>query len=1050
MFVNFFIKRPIFAIVCSLIVMLLGAISIPTLPIAQYPDIVPPQVAVTATYTGASAEVVESAVTTPLEQEINGVEGMKYMSSISSNDGTSTITVTFNLERDINLAAVDVQNRITAAQGRLPDEVKVTGVKVTKSSPQIIMALALYSDNGKYDNLFVSNYADLYIKDALRRVKGVGQVILFGERKYAMRLWLDPNRLATRELTASDVVQALEEQNVQVPAGQIGQPPTSGQQAFQMSVRALGRLTNPSEFNEMVLKTGADGSLVKLKDVGRVELGAEDYTVFMRFNGNKGVGIGVYLLPGANALQVYEELKTELEHLAEQFPPGLKYAITLDTARVVHESIHEVVKTLFEAIAIVVIVMFVFLQDWRSTLIPFITIPVSLVGTFMFTKLLGFSINTLTLFSLVLATGLVVDDAIIVVENIARFIQDKGMSPRQATPAAMTEITGAVIATSLVLVAVFLPVSLFPGTTGQFYKQFALTIACSMAISTFNALTLTPALAAILLRPKQEHRGWFFGTINRFLEGLRIGYKWALVRSMRFKGIVVVLFVLSLGFTYWLFISVPVGFVPSEDQSYFVVNIQGPEGTSLDYTDQVVQQVEAELRKIPEINGIFADPGFGFTGNGPNKAVIYTTLKPLAERTKPDQSVEAVINKLSGPLGQTTGATVIPFNAPAIQGIGNVGGFQFQLQDQRSGSGFESLAETKNTLVSRGNALPQLQGLFSPFTANSPQLLVKVNRDRAKVLQVPLDGIFNTLQVFMGSRYVNDFDFLNRIYRVYVQADYPFRSNPKDIRRFYVRSQTGAMVPLSNLVDVTQTTAPQTITHYNLFRSAEITGSPNVGTSSGQAIAAMQNLAKEVLPRGISYEWSGISLEQLESGSQTIFIFILGFIFVFLVMAAQYENLIDPLIILLSVPLAILGALLVQSMRGLENDVFCQIGMVMLIGLACKNAILIVEFANQLHRHQGLTLPKAAIEAAQLRLRPILMTSLAFILGVLPLVNASGGGALGRQSLGTAVFGGMLVSTLLSLFVVPVLYVVIGTVRDRLQRHSAKKRAAEAHPTLPH
>ena len=678
MFVNFFIQRPIFAIVCSLIIMLLGAISIPTLPIAQYPDIVPPQIVVTATYTGASAEVVESAVTTPLEQEINGVEGMKYISSISSNDGTSTITVTFNLERDINLAAVDVQNRITAAQGRLPDEVKVTGVKVTKSSPQIIMALALYSDEGKYDNLFVSNYADLYIKDALRRVKGVGQVTLYGERKYAMRLWLDPNRLATRELTASDVVKALQEQNVQVPAGQIGQPPTSGQQAFQISVRALGRFTNPVEFNEMVLKTGADGSLVKLKDVGRVELGAEDYTVFMRFNGNKGVGIGVYLLPGANALQVYEGLQTELEHLAEQFPPGLKYAITLDTARVVDESIHEVVKTLFEAIVIVVIVMFIFLQDWRSTVIPFITIPVSLVGTFMFTKLLGFSINTLTLFSLVLATGLVVDDAIIVVENIARFIHDKGMSPRQAAPAAMTEMAGAIIAISLVLVAVFLPVSLFPGTTGQFYKQFALTIACSMAISTFNALTLTPALAAILLRP-QERRGWFFGTINRFLEGLRTSYQWALVRAMRFKGIVVLLFVVSLGLTYWLFISVPVGFVPSEDQSYFVVNIQGPEGTSLDYTDQIVQQVEQELHKVPEINGIFADPGFGFTGNGPNKAVIYTTLKPLAGRTRPEQSADALIDKLSTPLGQITGATVIPFNAPAIQGIGNVGGFQFEL-----------------------------------------------------------------------------------------------------------------------------------------------------------------------------------------------------------------------------------------------------------------------------------------------------------------------------------------------------------------------------------
>ena len=1032
MFVNFFIKRPIFATVCSLIIVLAGVVSIPTLPITQYPNVVPPQVLVTATYTGASAEVVESAVTIPLEQQINGVEGMKYMSSTSSNDGTSSINITFDLERDVDLAAMDVQNRVNAARGQLPAEVKATGVTITKTSSAIIMAFGVYSDGGEYDNLFISNYINRYVKDTLKRVEGVSRIIIDGERKYAMRLWLDPNRLAARGLTASDVVNALRQQNVQVAAGQIGQPPFSGEQDYQMNVRVLGRLKDASQFENIVLKTGSDGSLVLLKDVGRAEVGAQDYSTFMRFSGKNAVGIQIFQQPKANALEVDRRVRAELARLAERFPPGLKYQIDFDPTVIIGESIKKVVVTLFKAIVLVILVIFVFLQDWRSTIIPTITIPVSLVGTFAFIKVMGFSTNTLTLFGLTLATGLVVDDAIVVIENIARLIQNKGIRPREAAFAAMGQMTGAVIATSLVLIALFVPVAFFPGTTGQLYKQFSLTIAFSVGLSTFNALTLTPALSAILLHREGESRGWFFDNVNRLIDFLRRGYQRSLRHLLNFKGIVLLLYVLSLGLTCWLFLKVPTGFVPIEDKGYFGVSVQGVEGVSLDYTNKVMTEVERELLKLPGVASTYAIGGFSFTGNAPNKAIIFATLEPLPERTELGLSTEAIIDKAEGPLSQITGAKIVPFRPPAIRGLGNVGGVQFELQDQSGGADWKTIAQIKDTLVKRGNAQPQLRDLLSTFTASNPQLLTQVHRKQAKALNVSLEDIFNTLEVFMGSKYVNDFEFLNRIYRVYVRADEQFRSNPKDIGQFYVRSGAGQMISLSNLVEVTSTTAPQIITHYNLFRSAEISGSAAPGYSSGQAIEAMQNLAREVLPPGMSYEWSGLALEQIESGSQAVFIFALGVVFVFLVLAAQYENYTDPLIIILSVPPAILGALLAQSLRGLENDVFCQIGLVMLIGLASKNAILIVEFANQL-REQGLPITKAVTEAAQTRLRPILMTSLTFMFGILPLVIAEGAGAASRQSLGTAVFGGMIVSTLLSLYLVPVLYIVVGKLRTSLK-----------------
>ncbi|MBD1896428.1 efflux RND transporter permease subunit [Coleofasciculus sp. FACHB-129] len=1037
MFADFFIKRPVFATVCAIVILLVGGISIPTLPIAQFPEISPTQINVTANYSGASAEVVENAVTNILERQINGVEGLKYLSSSSSNDGTSTITATFDSSRNKDIAAVDIQNRVSVAQPQLPQAVQQTGVTVTKQSSNILLAIGLYAENKEYDNIFLSNYADLYLTDALKRLKGVGDVQIFGERRYSMRLWLDPNRLASRGLTSQDVVNALQEQNLQVGAGRIGQEPAPEGQMYQIDLRAVSRLTEASEFEEIVLKTDTDtdGTLVKLKDVGRAELGAENYSSFLRFRGNDAVGLGIFQLPGSNALDVARAVKAEMAKLATRFPPGLQYRVAFDTTLYVEQSLREVVKTLFEAIALVVLVIFVFLQDWRTTLIPAVTIPISLIGTFAFIKVFGFSINSLSLFGITLATGLVVDDAIVVVEDIDRLIQQKGMNPRAAASEAMRELFSALIATSLVLMAVFVPVAFFPGTTGALYKQFALTIAFSVGISTFIAITLTPSLSALLLRQGQKPGGWLgwiFDRINGALDWTQRGYKRSLNFLTRFRGFVVGLFIVSLGITAWLYLSVPTAFLPEEDQGYFITLVQGPEGVSLQYTGEVMDKVEKEILKNPEVVGTFVVGGFSFSGNTSNNGIIFTTLKPWEERHKKEQSVQAIIGSLFGTLSGITEARVLPVNPPSIQGLGSFGGFQYQLQDQRGNSPLESLVQSMGQLLGRANQTPGLQQVFSTFAANTPQLLIEVDRNKAKALQVSVDDIFNTLQTSLGSQYVNDFNLQQRNYRVYVQADKQFRSNPENIGNLYVRSQQNQMIPLSNLVKVTPTTGAQTINHYNLYRSIEITGSAAPGYSSGQAIKTMDRVSKEVLPAGLGYEWSGTSLEEIESGGQAPIIFGLGLIFVFLVLAAQYENYVDPFIILLSVPLAILGALSAQSLRGLSNDVYCQIGLVMLIGLASKNAILIVEFANQL-RESGMSATKAVVEASQERLRPILMTTFAFVLGIAPLVNPEGAGAASRRSLGTAIAGGTIVSTVLSLFIVPVLYIVIVTARDRLK-----------------
>ncbi len=1034
-FVDFFIRRVVFAMVCAIVIVIAGGVVIPGLPIAQYPQIALPQVIVSASYVGASSAEVESGVTIPLEQQINGVQGMKYVTSSSANDGSSVITVTFDASRDIDLAAVDVQNRVNTALARLPVDVRNLGVTITKNSGAFIGAYALFTEDERYDEKFLSNYADVYMKDRLKRISGVADVIIFGERRFSMRLWLDPDRLAARNMSPADVLTALREQNVQVAAGSIGLPPSPAGQTYQISVRAVGRLVEASQFEDVVVKSLPDGTIVRLRDVGRAELGAESYSQLSRWKGKRAVGLGIQQLPGSNALDVKEKVDAAVAQLAKEFPPALVYETAFDTTAPVSASIKDVIVTLLQAIILVIATIYLFLQTLRSTLIPAITIPVSLLGTFAFVKLFGFSINTLTLFGLTLATGLVVDDAIVVIENISRVMEQQHLSPREAASKGMAEVTGAVIATSLVLIAVFVPVAFFPGTTGKIYQQFSLTIAFSIALSAFNAITLTPALSARLLRaedhgPGARKKGLLFRGFDRGFDALRAAYAWCLSLAIRLRALTVLAFVALLGATAWLFVHVPQAFIPDEDQGYFIVIVQGPEGSSLEVTSETMRGVENTLAHIPEIQGCFSVPGFSLLGSGPNKGAIFCSLIPWEQRTKPGQDAMSLVGRLRGPLMGVGGAFVIPFSPPAIQGVGNVGGFQFEIEDQTSEPKIENLAAATFGLMGAGNQDPSLRSVFSAFTANDPQLVVEVDRDRAKALGVSLDELFATLQIYMGSAYVNDFVFGTRTYRVYLQADQQFRARPADLTNLYARSSNGQMVPLASLVQVHDTATAQSINHYNLFRSTEIQGSPAPGVSSGQALLAMQKLAKEHLPPGFSFEWSGLSLEQLESGGQTVYIFALGIVFVFLVLAAQYESFVLPFIIILSVPVAMLGALLFQTLRGYSNDVFCQVGLVMLIGMSSKNAILIVEFAREL-REAGKSIVASATEAAETRLRPILMTSVAFLLGVAPLLVATGAGSVGRRSLGTTVFGGMLLSTVLNLFFIPVLYILVETLRER-------------------
>jgi hydrophobic/amphiphilic exporter-1 (mainly G- bacteria), HAE1 family len=1038
-----FIRRPILATVCSLLIILAGAIAIPILPIARYPDLAPPSVVVTAIYTGANAEAVETAVTTPLEQAINGVQSMLYLRSSSTNTGVSTITVTFEVGRDPDLAAVDVQNRVNQALGRMPAVVRTNGISVTKAATGFLGAVGFFSPDNRYDSLFISNYVDVYVRDALKRVPGVGDVIIFGERKFAMRIWLDPAKLAGRSITADDVVRALEEQNLQVAAGSIGGPPAAPSQTYQISVKAQGRLTSVAQFENVVVKAGADGTLVRLRDVGRLDLGAEDYSIDLRFGGLQAAGVGITLLPGANAIQVFQGVRSELERLRQRFPPGLRAEIAFDNVSVVRQSIIEVLKTLVEAIGLVLLVMFIFLQDWRSTVIPAVTIPVSLVGTFAFVKLFGFSINTLTLFGIVLATGIVVDDAIVVIENIERHIREFGKPAHEAALDAMREVFSAVVVIGVVLVSVFVPVAFFPGTTGRMYQQFSLTIAFAVVLSVFNAVTFTPALSALLLARESRTKGRLFSAVNRVIDGGTALYVRTVRGALRWRWLMLGLFALGLVATWGVFQRVPPSFVPAEDEGYFITILQAPPGASVQYTAGIARQAEKILLAQPEIAAVFSVAGFSFSGSAPNQGLMFVRLTDYGERRDPSQAEAAVLNRLRGRLLAIPGALVIAVAPPAIQGLSTFGGFQLEVLDEAGGP-ITDLAEVTNQVVRGGNQSGKVAGLFTSFTANDPQLLVTIDRDRARSFGLPIHEITDAMAVLLGSAYVNDFDFNNRAYRVYVQADEQFRAQPSALGQYYVRAGNGRMVPLSAVIRTTESVAPAVISHFNLFRSTEITGSAVAGVSSGQALQVMQQILRQALPAGFDFAWAGQSLEEIKAGSQAASIFALSILVVYLVLAAQYESWVLPFIILLGVPLAVLGALSAQLVRGFSNDVFCQVGLVMLIGLAAKNSILIVEFAEQL-RERGRSIVDAAVESARIRLRPILMTSFAFILGVMPLALATGAGSAARNSVGTAVAGGMVASTFLSVVFIPVLYVAIRTLAPG--RGSRRRREVPAEET---
>ena len=1047
MFVDFFIHRPVFATVCALLIILAGAICIPNLPVAMYPTLAPPVVSVGCNYVGANADTVEKAVTIPLEEAINGVEGMRYISSSSTNSGTSSIATTFKTGYDLDIAAVDVQNRVASVTGRLPAAVNATGISITKANSNFVLGAGFFTRDGRYSPEFISNYLDVYVKDAIKRVPGVGDVMIFGERKYAMRVWLDPERLAARNLTATDVVNALVEQNVEIPAGQLGQPPSDVKQAFQVPVRVVGRLTSPAEFDNIIVKNSSNG-LVLLKDVGHSEVGAEDYSSVLKFGGREAMGIGVMQLSNANSLDVDSKAKAALQELSKSFPPGLEYAIAFDSTTVVGDSIREVLVTLAVAVFIVITVIFLFLLDWRATIIPAVTIPVSLIGTFAFIRVFGFSINSLTLFGITLATGLVVDDAIVVIENVQRHIAMEHSDPHEATSRAMGEVTSAVIATSLVLIAVFVPVSFFPGTTGILYRQFSLTIAFAIAISAFNALTLSPALSAIFLRGEEDRPkqldflriapvsrlfARFIHSTDAQISWLSAAYAKSIHVALRLRFALLVVFFAGLGATVWTYQHVPTGFIPQEDQSFLMVIVQAPPGSSLAYTGALADRAQAIIAQNHDIAGAFSVMGFSLAGSASNAGMMFISTTPSDQRRGKGHSTADIVADLNTKLQMLmfapNGGLVAMFEPPAVAGVGSYGGFQFMLQDQGANT-LSDMDRVAHQIVAASRQRKELTGLITTYSANDPQVLVTIDREKAKEMNIPLSQITNTLGVFMGSEYINDFDFNNRTYRVFVQADQPFRMSARDLHNYYVRSDSGQMIPLDNLVRVTESSGPPVITHYNLFRAVEIDGSPARGYSSSQGLAAMEEVAKQNMMPGMKFDWTGLTLDEIESSGKALIIFGLGILVVYLTLSAQYESFALPFIILLAVPMAVLGALSLVSLRGQSNDVYCQIGLVMLIGLSAKNSILIVEFAEQLRR-KGRSIADAAAEAGELRLRPILMTSFAFILGVLPLVFATGAGALGRRSVGTTIVGGMLLSTVLNLFFIPVLYVILSRLLRR-------------------
>ena len=1043
-FSHFFVDRPIFATVMSLIMIITGAIAYLRLPVSQYPEIAPPTVAVSASYPGADAETVASIVATPLEQEINGVEGMLYMSSYSTSDGQAQITVTFALGTDLDQAQVQVQNRVSAAEPRLPEEVRRQGITTRKSSPDLMMVVHMLSPDETYDQLYVSNYARTHVRDELVRLKGVGNLLLFGEREFSIRVWLDPEKLSAYGLTASDVVEALREQNVQVAGGAIGAPPAPAGTSFQVTVSTQGRLSDPRDFRQIIVKSTDDGRIVRVWDVARVELGARDYVRNSYLNGKPAVALGIFQRPGTNALQTASEIKSTMARLAKDFPPGLDYQIVYNPTEFIAESIDAVYTTLFEALMLVVLVVLVFLQSWRTALIPIAAIPVSLIGAFVLLDGLGFSLNMLTLFGLVLAIGIVVDDAILVVENVERNVRG-GLSPAEAAHRTMDEVGAAILATSLVLVAVFVPTAFVPGITGQFYRQFAVTIAVSTVISAFNSLTLSPALAALLLKPHDAPRPKFFlaravawagdrfnAGFQRMSGGYAAGVRGLIGRKVTRLAMLLVFAGLVYA-TNSIVEAVPRGFIPQLDQGYAIVVVQLPNGASLNRTDAVIRRASEIVRNTP---GVANAVGFaGFSGatftNATNAGVIFAAFAPFEDRLAKGQSGDAIIGQLYGRLQQIQEAFIIAIPPPPVRGVGTAGGFKMQLQE-REGSDMRRVLNAAYALMGRANQDPRLTRVFTTFSASSPKIFLDIDRVRAQKLNVPIDSIFAALSTNMGTIYVNDFNAFGRVYQVRAQADSPYRLNVADIERLKVRSASGALVPLGTLADVRFTAGPDLVQRYNLYTSVPVQGSAAPGVSSGDALAAMEELAGQVLPAGLSYEWTELAYQERQTGNAAVFIFALSVLFVFLVLAAQYESWVLPLAIILIVPMAVLAAMLGVTARGMDNNILTQVGLVVLIALAAKNAILIVEFSRQAEE-RGRHVVDAAVEACRLRLRPILMTAFAFILGVVPLVIATGPGAEMRQALGTAVFSGMLGVTLVGLFLTPVFYVVLRLLVLRLR-----------------
>ncbi|MGA9705686.1 efflux RND transporter permease subunit [Pseudomonas sp.] len=1048
-FSKFFISRPIFAAVLSLLILIAGAISLFQLPISEYPEVVPPTVVVRANFPGANPKVIGETVAAPLEQAITGVENMLYMSSQSTADGKLTLTITFALGTDLDNAQVQVQNRVTRTQPKLPEEVTRIGITVDKASPDLTMVVHLTSPDQRYDMLYLSNYAILNIKDELARLGGVGDVQLFGMGDYSLRVWLDPNKAASRNLTATDVVNAIREQNRQVAAGALGAQPAPTDTSFQLSVNTQGRLVTEEEFENIVIRAGDNGEITRLKDIARVELGSSQYALRSLIDNQPAVAIPIFQRPGSNAIDISNDVRSKMAELKKSFPEGMDYRIAYDPTIFVRGSIEAVVHTLFEALILVVLVVILFLQTWRASIIPLVAVPVSLIGTFAVMHLFGFSLNALSLFGLVLAIGIVVDDAIVVVENVERNIE-LGLAPFPATEKAMSEVTGPIIATALVLCAVFIPAAFISGLTGQFYKQFALTIAISTVISAFNSLTLSPALAAVLLRghdaPKDRFSkfldkifgGWLFRPFNRFFEKASHGYVGTVRRVIRGSGIALFVYAGLMVLTFFGFAHTPTGFVPAQDKQYLVAFAQLPDAASLDRTENVIKKMSDIALKQPGVESAIAFPGLSINGftNSPNSGIVFVTLKPFDERKDASMSAGAIAGALNGKYAGIEEAYMAIFPPPPVQGLGTIGGFRLQIED-RGNLGYDELYKEVQNIITKSHGVPELFGLFTSYTVNVPQVDAAIDREKAKTHGVAISDIFDTLQVYLGSLYANDFNRFGRTYQVNVQAEQQFRQDSDQIGQLKVRNNKGEMIPLATFIKVSDTSGPDRVMHYNGFITAEINGNAAPGYSSGQAQAAIEKLLKDELPNGMTYEWTDLTYQQILSGNTALFVFPLCVLLAFLVLAAQYESWSLPLAVILIVPMTLLSAITGVIISGGDNNIFTQIGLIVLVGLACKNAILIVEFAKD-KQQEGLDPLAAVLEACRLRLRPILMTSFAFIMGVVPLVLSSGAGAEMRHAMGVAVFSGMIGVTFFGLLLTPVFYVLI---RRYVERQDARKAA---------